>query len=77
MCTLTKNQILVLKHLREGKKPSEIFKIINKPISSVYEAINRGQRNIALAIDTVQFAVDNDCLDEKQIRSLKRILGKI
>jgi transposase len=77
MRPLTENQILVLKHLHQGKKPSEIRKIINKPVSSVYEAINRGQRNIALAIDTVQFAVNNNYLDEKQIRSLKQILGKI
>ena len=77
MCTLTENQILVLRHLSQGKKPSEICKIINKPISSVYEAINRGQRNITLAIDTLQFAVNNNYLDEEQIRSLKRILGKL
>ena len=77
MCTLTENQILVLRHLSQGKKPSEICKIIKKPISSVYEAINRGQRNITLAIDTLQFAVNNNYLDEEQIRSLKRILGKL
>lgn len=77
MCTLTKNQILVLKHLSEGKKPSEICKMIKKPISSVYEAINRGKRNITLAIDTLQFAVDNNYFDEEQIRRLKRILGKL
>jgi len=77
MCDLTKNQILFLKHLREGKKPSEICEMIKKPISSVYEARNRAKKNIALAIDTLQFAVDNNYLDEKQIRSLKRILGKV
>jgi transcriptional regulator len=77
MCTLTKNQVLVLKHLRQGKKPSEICKMIKRPISSVYEARNRAKRNIALAIGTLQFAVDNNYLDEKQIRNLKRILGKV
>ncbi len=77
MCTLTKNQILVLKHLSEGKKPSEICKMIKKPISSVYEARNRAKKNIALAIGTLHFAVDNNYLDEKQIRSLRRILGKL
>jgi transcriptional regulator len=71
MCILTKNQIIVLKHFRKGKKPSEIRKIENMSLSSVYEAIKRGRQNISRAIETLQVATNEKLLEEYQIRDLK------
>jgi len=76
MRTLSKNQIMVLKLLRQGKKPSEISKIIKKRASSVNEAIKRARGNIYRATEILRIAVENDLLEEDQILQLKYILSK-
>jgi len=77
MRTLSRNQILALRLLHEGKKRSEICKITELSSSSVSEAINRGRGNIYRAIKILQTAVENNILDEDQVQKLKLVLGKI
>ena len=40
------------------------------------DAIERAQHNILLAIQTLKIAIENDLLEENQIRDLKLILSK-
>lgn len=76
MRTLSKNQIMTLKLLRQGKNPSEISKITKKRASSVNEAIKRARNNIYRATEILRIAVENDLLEEDQILQLKHILSK-
>jgi transcriptional regulator len=76
MHTLTKNQITVLKLLRNGKKPSEISTITKMPPSSVHEAIKRGKDKMTKAVETVRFTIENGLLDEDQTSGLKSLLSK-
>jgi DNA-binding CsgD family transcriptional regulator len=77
MRTLSENQRLVLKFLREGKTPAEISRLTGKRASTVSEAIRRGKGNIERAIQILQVAIENGLLDEIQAQKLKSILGKI
>jgi len=50
---------------------------MDKPASSVSEAIRRGKDNIERAIRILQVAIEDGLLDESQAQKLKDILGKI
>lgn len=77
MQILTENQVNVLKLYSKGKQRNEICKILSLCRSSVDEGIRRGLENISASIEVLQFALENDILNEQESRGLEQILASL
>jgi len=75
MCLLTKKQIETLKLYRKGKKPREIEE--TTVYTSVEDAIERGEKNIDKALETLEIAINNDLMTTDQRVRAKDILSKL
>ena len=73
---LTENQVIVLKLLAKGIKPSEISKSEGIACSSVYEAKKRGRRRIDYATQLLKFVFSNECLNKKERLEIINALSK-
>jgi transcriptional regulator len=76
MPALTEYQINALRLYRQGETLTVIRRRVQMRSKSPKDAIERAQHNILLAIQTLKIAIENDLLEENQIRDLKLILSK-
>lgn len=77
MKILNKRQMKALKLRSEGKKYSEIARLIKTGQSGAHYAVKSGQENIASAIDVLEWATKERVISPDQLRRLRKLFQVI
>jgi transcriptional regulator len=74
---LTEKQKIVLKLHSKGEDVAKISQKTGYSRNSIYYALKSGQNNVNKAIETIEFAVDNQILTMEHVSKLRAILNKL
>jgi transcriptional regulator len=74
---LTEKQKIVLKLHSKGEDVAKISQETGYSRNSIYYALKSGQNNVNKAIETIEFAVDNQILTMEHVSKLRAILNKL